>query len=119
LYETRVSSWYASAETVFAIPQKDQWLEILGLLGVSWHPLAQGLRNADIPVPDEVDWDWVEAGKVSGKRALMMWSTLGGPVVLVDSMAGIVPSPNVVAAEPNSTATAIAAMLRPLLEAIR
>ena len=59
-------------------PAKDSWTEVIGLLDSPWHPLAQGLRLAGLRSPDEVDWDWIEAGKVSGKRALMMWSTKTG-----------------------------------------
>jgi hypothetical protein len=64
-----------------------------------------------------VDWDWIDAGKVSGKRALMMWSTETGVVVLVDSAAGIGSGPNIVTAEPNSKPAAVVALLSPLLEA--
>ena len=67
--------------------------------------------------PDEVDWDWIEAGRVSGKRAVMMWSTKNGPVVLVDAAAGISPGPSVVAGETTSVPAAVAALLLPLLEA--
>ena len=86
------------------------------MLDAVWHPLAQGLRLAGVRSPDEVDWDWLEGGRVSGKRALMMWSTTNGPVVLVDAAASINAGPNVVTAEPNSVAPAIAALLRTLQE---
>ena len=66
-----------------------------------------------------MDWDWIEAGKVSGKRALMMWSTKNGQAVLVDAAAGIGPGPNIVTAEPNSKSAAVVALLSPLLEATR
>ena len=111
------SSWYTSSEKDSAVPPKDLWAEILGLLDAPWHPLAQGLRLTGLRSPDEVDWDWIEAGRVSGKRAVMMWSTTNGPVVLADVAAGIAPGGNVVGAEPNSPAIAIASLLRPLLEA--
>jgi hypothetical protein len=87
------------------------------LLDSPWHPLAQALRLAGLRSPDEVDWDWIEAGKVSGKRALMMWSTKNGLAVLVDAAAGIGPGPNIVTAEPNSKPAAVVALLSPLLEA--
>jgi hypothetical protein len=63
-----------------------------------------------------VDWDWIEAGKVSGKRALMMWATRNGPVVAVDAGAGIAPGPNIVTVEPKSNPAAVVALLSPLLE---
>jgi hypothetical protein len=110
------SSWYISPENVSGAPPKDAWTEILGLLDLPWHPLAQGLRLAGLRSPDEVDWDWIEAGTVSGKRALMMWSTKTGVAVLVDAAAGIGPGPNIVTAEPNSKPAAVVALLSPLLE---
>jgi hypothetical protein len=110
------SSWYTSPKTASDAPSKDAWTEILGLLESQWHELAQGLRLANLPSPDEVDWDWIEAGKVSGKRALMMWSIKNGAVVLVDTAAGIAPGPNIVTAEPHSKPAAIVALLSPLLE---
>jgi len=112
------SSWYKSPEHTSDTPPKDLWAETLGLLDAVWHPLAQGLRLTGFRAPDEVDWDWIEGGRVSGKRALMMWSTSNGPIVLVDVAAGITAGPNVVMAEPNSVAPAIAALLRPLLEPV-
>jgi hypothetical protein len=110
------SSWHRSPENVFDAPSKDAWTEVLGLLDSPWHPLAQGLRLAGLRSPDEVDWDWIEAGKVSGKRALMMWSTNTGPAVLVDAASGIGPGSNIVIAEPNSTPGAVVALLSPLLQ---
>lgn len=110
------SSWYTAPDTRAETPSKDTWTEILGLLDAPWHPLAQGLRLASLRSPDDVDWDWIEAGKVSGKRALMMWATKNSSVVLVDAAAGIAPGPNIVTVEPNSTPAAIASLLRPLLE---
>ena len=111
------SSWYRSPETGSAVPPKDGWTEVLGLLDARWHPLAQGIWLAGLRTPDEVDWDWIEAGKVSGKRALMMWSTTTGQAVVVDAAAGIGPGPNIVTVEPNSNPAAIVVLLRPLLEA--
>jgi hypothetical protein len=110
------STWYTSPQIVSDAPPKDSWTEVLGLLDSSWHPLAQGLRLAGLRSPDEVDWDWIEAGKVSGKRALMMWSTKTGQAVLVDAASGIGPGPNIVTAEPTSTPAAVAVLLTPLLE---
>jgi hypothetical protein len=89
---------------------------VLGLLDSPWHPLAQGLRLAGLRSPDEVDWDWVESGKVSGKRALMMWSTKAGQTLLVDAASGIGPGPNIVTAEPTSVPAAVVALLTPMLE---
>jgi hypothetical protein len=113
------SSLYAAPEANSDESSKDSWAEILGLLDSAWHPLAQGLRLGGLPSPEEVDWDWIEAGKVSGKRALMMWSTRNGPVVAVDAASGIATGPNIVMVEPNSTPAAIVALLHPLLEAGR
>jgi len=110
------SSWYSSPQTVSDTPPKDGWTEVLGLLESPWHPLAQGLRLAGLRSPDEVDWDWIESGKVSGKRALMMWSTKTGQALLVDAASGIGPGPNIVAADPNSVPAAVVALLNPLLE---
>ena len=110
------STWYTSPQIVSDAPPKDSWTEVLGLLDSPWHALAQGLRLAGLRSPDEVDWDWIEAGKVSGKRALMMWSTKTGRAVLVDAASGIGPGPNVVTAEPTSTPAAVAVLLTPLLE---
>jgi hypothetical protein len=91
----------------------DAWPEILGLLDSQWHPLAQGLRLAGVRPPDEVDWDWMESGRVSGKRAVMMWNGEAGSTVVVDSASGISPGTRVIAVEPSSTPSAVAALLRP------
>jgi hypothetical protein len=110
------SSWYPAPVSNPNEPSEDTWTEILGLLDSPWHSLAQGLRLENLPPPDEVDWDWIEAGKVSGKRALLMWSTRNGPVVAVDAAAGIAPGPTIVTIEPNSRPADIAALLQALLE---
>lgn len=78
--------------------------------------MAQGLRLAGIRPPDEVDWDWMENGRVSGKRAVMMWNASSGIVVLVDVASGIAHRERVIAVEPKSTSTTVAAMLRPFVE---
>jgi len=87
------------------------------LLGSRWNPLAQALRLTGLRAPDDVDCDLIEAGKVTGKHALMMWSTQNGPVVLVDDAAGFAPRANIVTVEPKSTPAAIIALVRPLPDA--
>ncbi|MEQ1948806.1 MAG: DEAD/DEAH box helicase [Bryobacteraceae bacterium] len=110
-------AWFGTpSESPGASPSSDAWPEILGLLDSQWHPLAQGLRLAGVRPPDEVDWDWMEDGRVSGKRAVMMWNGLAGIVVVVDSASGIQLSERVVTAQPSTVPAAVAALLRPYLE---
>ena len=110
-------SWYEAPSEEHASLPSDDWGQLLPLLDPMWQPLVQGLRLANLPPPDEVDWDWLEAGRVTGRRALMMWSTQHGPVFAVDTRSGIAPAPNIVMVTPDASADAVAAALLSRLEA--
>jgi hypothetical protein len=60
------------------------WDETLALLEEPWLALARGLRDAGVPVPDQVDWDIPRAGRVTGDRAVLAWVQKPPFVALVD-----------------------------------
>jgi ATP-dependent helicase YprA (DUF1998 family) len=51
----------------------DGWDETLALLEEPWLVLARGLRDAGVPVPDQVDWEVPRAGRVTDDRAVLAW----------------------------------------------
>lgn len=110
-------TWFGapSSEQPSQTASPDIWPEILGLLDTQWHPLAQGLRLAAIRPPDEVDWDLMEDGRVSGKRAVMMWNGDAGTTVLVDQSSGIPSGERVVPVDPKSIPASVAALIRPYI----
>lgn len=63
----------------------DGWDEVFALLDGPWLPLARGLKDAGVPVPDEVDWDILREGRVSGERAILAWAQRPPFVALVDT----------------------------------
>jgi hypothetical protein len=77
-------AWF-DAPPVSAVP--DNWNEIEGLLDHDWHQLAHALRDAGIVAPDDVDWDIPVNGIVSGERAVMIWQSDAGPLLLVNEAA--------------------------------
>jgi ATP-dependent helicase YprA (DUF1998 family) len=68
------------------------WDEILDLLDTKWQPLALGLRDAGLTAPMDVDFDIVEAGRVTGRRAVMIWGQGSAVVGLVEQ--GVVAGSN-------------------------
>ena len=62
----------------------DGWDEVFALLDEPWLLLARGLRDAGAPVPDEVDWDILREGRVSGDRAVLAWAQRPPFVALVE-----------------------------------
>lgn len=73
-------SWF----DVPAPAQADEWEEIFSLLDPQWHPLAEGLREAGVPAPTDVHWDIPVNGVVSGERAVMLWDSSSGPLLVVE-----------------------------------
>ena len=96
----------------------DGWDGSLELLDPEWRPLASGLRESGIPVPDDVDWDIVVEGRVSGARAVMMWNTPGRPVILIGEAESIPGGYNAISVDPNSDPAAVGSALRAALERV-
>jgi len=96
----------------------DGWDGSRELLDPEWRPLASGLRESGIPVPDDVDWDIVVEGRVSGARAVMMWNTPGRPVILIGEAESIPGGYNAISVDPNSDPAAIGSALRAALERV-
>jgi RAD3-like DEAD/DEAH box helicase/uncharacterized protein DUF1998/helicase-like protein len=61
------------------------WNEILALLDEAWIPLATGLRDAQVPVPDNAHDDILVDGRVSTHKAILMWAQAAPFVALIDS----------------------------------
>lgn len=82
-------SWFEAAhrEHVSEHPppvEGEGWEEVFALLDEPWLPLARGLQEAGVPVPDQVDWELLRDGRVSGERAVLAWVQRPPFVALVD-----------------------------------
>ena len=68
-----------------AEPEAVGWEGILELLSESWIPLAQGLKDAGVPAPDDAEADLLDAnGLVTNCRGLLTWSVDAGLVAIVE-----------------------------------
>lgn len=65
-------------------PEGGGWEEIITLLDEQWHALARGLARGGVPAPDEVDWDIMRQGRVTGQRATMAWTQQSLFIALVN-----------------------------------
>jgi hypothetical protein len=78
------ASWFETSHAAAESPSGEHaWEEILTLLEPVWHPLARGLRDAEIPPPDDVYWDLMDGGRVTEQQALMVWRCADAVVTLV------------------------------------
>lgn len=73
-------SWFDLPDTSGS---RNEWDDILTLLDSEWHSLANALRQGGIAAPSDVDWDIPVNGRVSGERAIMVWESDSGPLLLV------------------------------------
>lgn len=92
------------------------WDEILDMLDESWQPLGRGLAKQGLRPPDDVDWDLMNKGRVSDRRAVMVWHLTNDFVAVVMAGDEVMAPTRCIPATTDSDAEAIAARLRPLLE---
>ncbi|HRI71342.1 MAG TPA: hypothetical protein PK156_44220 [Polyangium sp.] len=96
-------------------PEGGGWDEIVTLLDGPWYALARGLANAGLPVPDQVDWDIIRQGRVTGQRATMAWTQQSPFVALVSGLVEAVIGGQFVTVTPESDPVEVAAQVRSLL----
>ena len=87
----------------------DGWDEVFALLDERWVPLVRGLRDAGVPAPDEVDWDILREGRVSGERAVVAWVQRPPFVALVETDLASTSAGCFVKVTPASVASEVAA----------
>lgn len=79
------TAWYAIGSAAPAMTADDGWAEMLGLADEKWRPLLQGLREAGLQAPNDVDWDVPAKGRVTELSAVVVWRPEGAWVAVVDA----------------------------------
>jgi len=87
------------------------WEEVLALLDEPWQTLAQGLARAGVSPPDQVDWDIMRHGRVTGQRAVMAWIQRSPFVAIVHEPMEPTPGGQFVPVTPTSNPVEIAGAL--------
>jgi hypothetical protein len=78
------ASWFVAPSQT---ETRDEWQETIDLLDENWHEFATHLRNAGVQAPTDVHWDIPVNGRVSGLRAIMMWESDSGPLLVTEQPA--------------------------------
>jgi hypothetical protein len=94
------TSWFVCDEPPPSEPQAqsvdDVWNEIIQLTDPLWADFVQRMRERDLPPPDDVDAEMVDAsGKVTGETAAFLWRRDNQPdlVVVAEPASGFAGKP--------------------------